>query len=209
MISFDSVVLMSCAAESVLHPPLAQDQRFIELFENDAERISQTDRGYGRRGDLARIRRRFQHGFRYFAIEEGGGLISWFWAVHAKHRYLDEIRWMVPLDETQVWLRDTFVAPTHRGRRLSATVVGVAGQSFGRPVQLLTDVESSNHASLQSRIRMGFQKIAVVRSLSIGQRLLLRTSPPDCIPCPEAIRPRHRVLWLSHEELEWHRAHIA
>lgn len=209
MIEFNTIVLLSRTAGVMPPKVLAPEQRFIELRTEDAERISQADRHYGRRGDMARIQRRFQHGLRYFAIEEGEGLVAWFWVAHAVPRYFDEMRWMIDLDNTQAWGRDAFVSPERRGQRLLAALMDNACTLDSGPQHFLSDVDASNQPSLHAHEKMGFQKIAIVRSLAIGKRLLLRGRPPEGFPAPQALRPSQRVLWMSEREYAWHRERIA
>lgn len=209
MIEFNSIVLLS-RTRGVMPPrALAEGQRFIELHQADAERIAQTDRRFGRRGDMARILRRFQHGLRYFAIEEDEGLVAWFWVAHAVPRYLDEMRWMISLDNTQAWARDAFVAPARRGQGLIAALMEHASTVDSGPQQFLSDVDSYNYPSLRAHRKMGFRRIATVRSLSIGKRFLLRGRPPEEFPVPQSLRPAQRALWMTQEEYAWHCGMIA
>lgn len=209
MIELNSIVLLSRSAGTVRKGVLSCDQAFIELHVEDVERISQAERHYGRRGDLQRIRDRFRHGLRLFAVQEDQQLVAWFWVVHAMPRYFDEMCWLIDLQATHVWGRDAFVAPSHRGRRVLAAMMDLASVLDERPLCFLSDVSASNWISLRAHKALGFEKIATVRSLAIGKRLLLRSRPPACLPQPQAIRPAKRWLWLSAEECEWHRAHIA
>jgi GNAT superfamily N-acetyltransferase len=209
MIEFNTIVLLSRARGAMPPKPLAEGQRFIELRVEDAERVSRADRRFGRRGDMARILRRFQHGLRYFAIEEDGTPIAWFWVAHAVPRYLDEMCWLINLDNTQAWARDAFVSPERRGNRLIGVLMDHACTVDSGPQQFLSDVDSYNYPSLRAHQKMGFQRIATVRSLSIGKRLLLRGRPPENFPSPQALRPTQRAMWMSQEEYEWHRGMIA
>jgi GNAT superfamily N-acetyltransferase len=209
MIDFNAIVLLGRDPGFVRDAVLTADQRFIELRVEDAERISQADRHYGRRGDMTRILGRFGHGLRYFAVEEQQGLVAWFWVAHACPRYLDEMCWLLDLEATHAWARDAFVAPHRRGRRLLTAMMDLAGRVDERPMRYLSDVSASNWISLRAHKALGFQRLVTVRSLAVGKRLLIRSLPPACIPQPTAIRPERRVLWLSREEREWHRAHIA
>ena len=204
MIELNTIVLLSRTAGVMPPKVLAEGQRFIELRAEDAERISQADRRFGRRGDMTRIQRRFQHGLRYFAIEEDEGLVAWFWVAHAVPRYFDEMRWMIDLDNTQAWGRDAFVSPERRGQRLLAALMDNACTLDSGPQLFLSDVDASNQPSLRAHEKMGFRKIATVRSLSIGKRLLLRGLPPQGFPAPQALRPAQRALWMSREEVAWH-----
>lgn len=209
MIEFNAIVLLGRDSGFVRETALTGDQRFIELRAEDAERISRADRRYGRRGDLSRIRDRFRHGLRYFAIEEEQGLVAWFWMAHNCPRYFDELCWLLDLGAAHAWGRDAFVAPERRGRKILSAMMDLAAALEERPVRYLSDVSASNFVSLRAHKSLGFKRLATVRSLAVGKRLLIRSLPPACIPQPGAIRPERRVLWLSPQEREWHRAHIA
>ena len=209
MIEFNAIVLLGRDPGFVREAPLTPDQRFIELRVADAQRISREDRRYGRRGDMARILARFGHGLRLFAVEEEQGLVAWFWVAHNCPRYFDEMGWLVDLGVDHAWGRDAFVAPERRGRKVLTAMMDLAATLDERPVRYLSDVSASNFISLRAHKSLGFKRLATVRSLALGNRLLIRSRPPACIPQPGAIRPERRVLWLTPQEQEWHRAHIA
>ncbi|MGH8027876.1 MAG: GNAT family N-acetyltransferase [Pseudoxanthomonas sp.] len=209
MIEFNAIVLLGRDPGFVRDGALTGDQRFIELRIEDTERISQADRRYGRRGDPSRIRDRFSHGLRFFAVEEAQGLVAWFWVAHNCPRYFDELCWQLDLGATHAWGRDAFVAPERRGRRVLTAMMDLAATLDERPVRYLSDVSASNFISLRAHKSLGFKRLATVSSLALGKRLLIRSRPPECIPYPRAIRPERRWLRLSPEELQWHRAHIA
>jgi hypothetical protein len=209
MISITRLVLLSRQPASLPHVELQSNQTFVELRATDAERISRTEQGYGRRGDITRIRRRFERGLRYFGIEEQGSLVAWQWTVHGVPRYLDELCWEIPLNLQQAWLRDVFVAPTHRGRRMMAVLFAKAGALVGDPVSYFSDVDVSNRASLRAHRHLGFEPFARVLAVQIGARFVLRSMPPSTLPHPGAISPERRLLRLSDAEHEWHRQRIA
>lgn len=209
MIDFNAIVLLGREPGTVSKAALGADQRFVELRMEDAARISEADRAYGRRGDLARIKRRFDHGLRYFAIEEPRGLIGWFWVAHDCPRYLDELCWKFDLDATHAWARDAFMAPDRRGRRLLSVLMDTAARVDDRPARYLSDVSMSNVISLRAHKALGFERLATVRALAIGSRLVLRSLPPSNLLAPVALRTSRRVLWMSREELAWHQDNIA
>lgn len=206
---FNATVLLRRPAQGSTDTCLAEGQQLIELGAADAQRISRCDRDHGRRGDLDRIRRRFAHGFRHFAITEAGAIVAWFWAVHGVPRYLDEMCWRFDLDEQHVWIRDAFVVPRRRGSGLLRLIMNAACTVDARPVHYLSDVSLSNRISLRAHRSLGFERIATVRSFALGSRLLLRNRPPPSIPPINGLRPEARVLWMSRDELLWHRQQIA
>jgi len=210
MLDFNAIVLLRReAGAGGSGSPLAPGQRVVELGMGDAERLSKIYRQQGRTGDPARLRRRFEHGFRCFAMEEEGEVIAWVWALHGIPRYFDEMGWLFPLDKTQVWLRDAYVLPHRRGRRVLSSMMAVGGTLEPTPLEYLSDVSFLNLPSLRAHRTMGFKPFATVRSLMLGGRLLWRSLPPASMPQPAALHPHKRMVWLSAEERAWHRTRIA
>lgn len=209
VVDINVTVLLRRDAQTNPDTRLAPGQQLLELGVADAARISQCDREHGRRGDLERIRRRFEHGFRYFAISEPQGIVAWFWAVHGVPRYLDEMCWQFRLDEHHVWARDVFVAPRRRGTGLMRAIMDAACTVDARPMHYFSDVSVSNRISLRAHRSLGFERIATVMSVAVGDRLLLRSRPIEGLLPVDGLRPEKRVLWLSPGELQWHRRQIA
>lgn len=209
MIEWNRIVLLGREAGTAGLGTLTPEQRFLELRAEDCERLAESYHQYGRRRDPARILRRFDHGFRCFAVEEDRGLIGWFWAVHGVPRYLDELAWLFELDYSLVWGRDAFVAPDRRGRRLIAAMMDTAAAVDRRPRFFISDVSAGNFLSLRAHAALGFRRLATVQSLVIGRRLLWRSRPPACLPAPTGLRMERRWLWLNDEEYARHRERIA
>ncbi len=189
---------------------LADGERLVELRHDAIERISRNYRQQGMRGDVARIARRFELGARFFAIEgDDGGLVAWTWVLVGVPRYLDEFGWLFELEEDQAWGRDAFVIPSRRGCRLLLALAGGAAVMEARPLQLFSDVDPANTASMRAHLALGLRPLAKIRALAIGDRLVIRQRPSSALPRIEQVRPHRRLLWRSDRELGWHRANIA
>jgi hypothetical protein len=209
MIELHNIVILERPAGRLEDSAPAAGLRYVERGADAVERIAQCDREHGRKGDHARIARRFAHGFRYFAIEEGAQTVGWFWVLVGGARYFDELRWRLPLRDDQAWGRDAFVVPSHRGRRLLPMLVRAAAAMEGRPLHMLSDVDAVNLPSLRVHAGLGFRRVCTVRAVAIAGRLLWRSAPPPGLPAPTAIRPSRSLLWLSEQERGWHRDHVA
>lgn len=208
MFEFNAIVLLRRAAGNPCDVSLTDEQRFVELKADDTSRISQAYRKQGRTGDQARIQNRFERGFRCFAVTEGEEMVAWFWALHGIPRYLDEMGWLFPLDKRQVWVRDAFVVPERRGKKVLAAMLAIGTTIEPEASEYISDVSSSNKPSLRAHHGMGFEPFATVRGLSLGP-LLWRGGFPAGLPQPSALRPQQRLVWMSAEERAWHRAQIA
>jgi hypothetical protein len=189
---------------------LAAGERLLELREDAVGDIAQSYRQHGMRGDMARIARRFALGAKFYAIEaEGQGLVAWTWGLVGVPRYLDEFGWLFELESDQAWGRDAFVVPSRRGHRMLLALINAASVVEARPLQLFSDVDPANVASMQAHLAMGMRPVAKIRALAIGRRLLLRQRPVPALPPVGAVQPRRRLLWRTGQSLEWHEAHIA
>jgi len=187
---------------------LPEDMRLAELGAADISRIHAIALAYGERRSHERLAARFDHGLRHFILEQGGEAIAWTWLAAGVPRYIDELCWSVAMAPRQAWVRDAFVAPAHRGRRLLAAMLDATAQALERPVEYFSDVEASNGASLRAHASAGFVPCASLRALT-SPRLVLRPRPPASLPSVDAMKPSRRLLWLDRDERDWHRAQIA
>ena len=209
MIEFNAIALLRRRAATSCQLPLAEGQRFLEMHESDKARLVQAYRANGMSGKPERLQRRYAHGMRCFAIEEGERLVAWFWALHGVPRYMDEFAWQIPLNETQVWLRDAFVVPERRGRRLLLAMMGAEVTVESTPMEYFSDVSVSNRPSLRAHAAMGFSRFATVHSLRFGGSRWWRSLPPEGLPAPAQLRPDQKHLRMSADEIAWHHAQIA
>ncbi len=209
MIGFDAIALLRRPAATERTRVLDEGQQFIELRSAQLGRLVTAYRANGMSGRPERLQRRFDHGMRCFGIDERGELIAWFWALHGVPRYFDELAWQIPLSTTQVWLRDAFVVPRRRGRRLLIAMMGAGIDVEATPAEYFSDVSVSNLPSLRAHRSLGFERFATVRCLRVGARWLWRSAPPAGLPTPTGLRVEASRLVLSREELAWHRAQMA
>lgn len=210
MIELHTRVVFWRAAQAPDAVQLAAGERLVELREEAVDDIARAYRRHGMRGDAARIARRFSLGAKFYAIEaDGDGLVAWTWALVGVPRYLDEFGWLLELAPDQAWGRDAFVVPSRRGHRMLLALINAAAVVEARPLQLFSDVDPANLASMQAHLAMGMRPVAKIRALAIGERLLFRQRPVPALPPVGHVQPRRRVLWRNGPSLDWHRAHIA
>lgn len=209
MIKYHDIVFLERAAD---HPTVLRMPAHLRLTERHAdfaEAMAAIERGQLRDRSLHRIRNRFDRGLRLFMIEDGGKPVAWCWMAMGTWRYIDELRWHIPLRGNQAWGRDAYVVPEARGQRLALVLMGSLHEVLGHPVHYFSDVDARNRISLRAHASAGFRRIGRVRALELGARRLMRGLPPAAIPQPIWLRPHERWLRLSEEELARHRDTLA
>ena len=184
--------------------------RLEELRADRIDAVLQTYQTLGHGHPEGRPQRRFGNGLRFGRLWLGRQLAGSLWVAHAGHRYIDEMNWRLPVNDRQFWLRDVFVAPGLRGRRLFLHMLHlVAGQWLPRFESAWSDVDWDNEASIKAHVAAGFVVAHRVRCLDIDGRLRLR-SPMIPWPGPvDAILPNQRLLWLGGVRLRQHRDWVA
>lgn len=207
-IGLHRVEILRRAAEHASHAPLPAGIDMVERGVGDLSRILADSGAHGERRHADRLASRFEHGLRHFILEHDGRSVAWTWLAAGVPRYLDELCWSVPMTADQAWVRDAFVVPTHRGRRLLGGLLDAATQHLGGPIEYFSDIDSANRRSLRAHAAAGFVRCASVVGVQAFS-LCLRPRPPLALPPVHALRPSRRVLWLDREEREWHCRHIA
>jgi hypothetical protein len=148
-----------------------------------------------------------QLAFTLFSIDERPVASSW---LASGGRYIDELNWWLPIDPGDLWLRDVFVPPELRGRRLfSDLVIAVAAPEHGNTRRIWSDVDWINTQSMRAHEKAGFRIVARVRAFDIAGRIRLRSAlPPWPLPVTE-IDPASRWIWLRGRRLHRHQELLA
>lgn len=182
--------------------------RLVERGADEVVRICANARAHGQVRSEQRMATRFGRGLRHVVLEQAGDAIAWCWLAAGVPRYIDELCWSVEMAAEQAWVRDAFVAPGHRGRRLLAAMLDAAARQLGGSIEYFSDVEAGNQPSLRAHAAAGFVPCASVRALE-ARCLRLRPKPPAALPTVHELRPSRRVLWLSAQERQWHGERVA
>lgn len=158
--------------------------------------------------DLA-IERRLAHRLRFAVFLQDGVPVASAWLA-CGGRYIDELNWWLPIAADELWLRDVFVAPAWRGRRLFSAIVASLARREGRPDRRIwSDVDWDNPNSMRAHQAAGLEVVARVRALDLGGRIRIRSAlPPWPLPVLE-LDPAARLIWLRGERLKRHQELIA
>jgi hypothetical protein len=119
-------------------------------------------------------------GDRCYVLFDGDDIASYGWYSTGPVR-LTEVRGAPVLhyDPSYAYMYHTFTRPEHRGRRLNNRCIAAALDDWTRAgfSGLVAYIVSSNHASLKSCKRMGFQIFGHVLLLTVGVHQLWSVTP--------------------------------
>jgi hypothetical protein len=158
----------------------------------------------------ARITGRLRQGLTFHAFMDGGAVAATTWLALSGERFLDEAMLAAKIGADMAWLRDVFVQPARRGRRLFGAAIAAleAGPLAGRST-LWSFVEATNTASLRAHRKLEFWPVGHIRSLALFDRLMLRQMRLD-VPLEWCgYRPGDRLLFLDAEARSYRTAHLA
>ncbi len=190
--------------------PVPDGLRLEELRAERLDAVLESYRLLGHRHPAGRPERRFANGLRFGRLWLGEQLAGSLWVVHGGHRYIDEMNWRLPLGQDQFWLRDIFIAPALRGRRLFLHMLHlVANEWLPSFESAWSDVDWDNDGSMRAHVAAGFEIRHRVRTLDIDGRLRWRD---PLVPWPRPVldvAPQRRWLWLGGEALRQHREWVA
>ncbi|MGX5732448.1 N-acetyltransferase family protein [Pseudoxanthomonas beigongshangi] len=209
VIGYHHIVFLTRAADSAVTVRTPAHLSLRERTADYAPTLAALERDQLRQRSLAMIQARFERGLRLFVIENAGKAVAWCWMALGTWRYIDELRWRIPLQAGQAWGRDAYVMPEARGQRLALVLMGGLHEALGYPVTYFSDVDARNYISLRAHASAGFTRVGNVRALELGGRLVVRGEPPAGIPRPDRLRVDSRWLWMNADESARHRAELA
>jgi len=207
-IHLHDIAILTLPAGNVFTPP---DGSVLTAHDvSDSAGIVAAHAGVEHRIPEKRMQQRLRNGLRFIRFDVGGVPAATTWLVHGGSRYIDELNWLLPIGVDELWIRDVFVAPSWRGKRLftgiAAALVGLDG---GPPRRVWSDVDWVDSASMRAHTAAGFQGVARVRALDFRGRLRLRSAlPPWPLPITE-IDTVSRWIWLCGEKSRRHQELLA
>lgn len=156
-----------------------------------------------------RLQRRLANGLSFAVFSTNGQPMASTWLASGG-RYVDEVNWWFPTGPDELWLRDVFVAPAFRGRRLLADIVLALAQQADSPNRRVwSDVDWIDARSMRAHELAGFRIAARVRALDFMGRVRLRSALPTWpLPLTE-IDPKSRWIWLRGSRLQRHQELLA
>ena len=114
-----------------------------------------------RRVSRERHRARLRQGLRYFELLLDGQLVGSTWIIGHGTRFIDEAGYHLHVPDGTFWVRDIFIAPEARGRKLLGTFLDAL---LLGPLQqcdaIWSDVTTDNISSLRAHEQYGFHEMA-------------------------------------------------
>lgn len=198
------------ASAPLAEGPAAPSLVLRELIQDQTDAIIAGHIHMGRRIPAERIERRFRHGLRFFQLWRSETLIGSTWAVSGSARYIDELALRFPLQKSEIWLRDVFIAPDARGGKLFLHMTKLMTHAVNPDCSTVwSDVDWNNHPSMRAHIGAGFQLWRRLRAVALADQLLLRQHIEQWhLPITE-LEPELRALRWTEARRIRHRALIA
>lgn len=142
--------------------------------------------------DDARMEARVKNGMRFFAAIQNNEVIAYLWMHSTSDRFFDEIGLFLAKGADNLWLRDMYVTPRHRGQRLFVnTLNAVICQYFPDCRYLYSDVDHDNSPSLRAHQHLGMEEIGKVSYARICGAWLYRKIEPEFLPQSGFRYPQH------------------
>lgn len=106
--------------------------------------------------DDTRTNARLQHGLKFYAAFEGDNVIAYLWFYSDSYRFFDEGGIFVKHGRHDLWLRDVYVVPEMRGRKVFSSFVNTVIQKYyPDTLNLYSDVKHNNKPSIKAHINLG------------------------------------------------------
>jgi len=175
----------------------------------ERERVRAAHAALGHRVAASMMERRLANRLRFAVFLQAGTPVASTWLASGG-RYIDELNWWLPIDAEELWLRDVFVAPAWRGRRLFSALVATLAWRKDKPARRIwSDVDWDNEGSMNAHKAAGFSVVARVRAIDLGGRIRIRSALPSW-PLPvDEIDPGARLIWLRGHRLRRHQELLA
>jgi len=175
----------------------------------EPERIRAVHAALGHRVAEPMMERRLANRLRFAVFLQAGTPVASTWLASGG-RYIDELNWWLPVDAEELWLRDAFVAPAWRGRRLFSALVATLSCRKDKPARRIwSDVDWDNEGSMNAHKAAGFSVVARVRAIDLAGRIRIRSALPAW-PLPvDELDPGARLIWLRGHRLRRHQELLA
>ena len=184
--------------------------RTIEIHANELSRIRAVFGSMGHLTSTDRVERRFRNGLRFFVQMAGDEAIASTWIIRGGDRYLDEVNWLLPVSETEIWIRDIYVKPSWRGKGVFGALIASLARLQVRPcTSIWSDVDWSNRSSMRAHLAVGFEIRARVRALEFLGFFRIRGAVPTLGKTVVELEPGRRLVLLTGSLLKRHQELIA
>lgn len=167
----------------------------VREHRNDAKMIEEIHYAIGHRISRNRISQRLEQGLVFYEGRQNEKLVATTWMVMPGTRFIDEIGLHFFVPDRTVWVRDVFVSPRIRGRRIFSHFVDAVLLSHCRNSDFVwSDVACDDEASLQAHAAYGFEQVDVVKVLQVGSTLMLRLGVPTRVPIMGGFDTERRIV---------------
>lgn len=163
------------------------DPAIIDIYHSAGREISEQ-----------RARARFSHRLKFYLLTREGSTVAWTWLIPPPRRFIDEAACHFPVPEKATWIRDIFVSPEYRGRRIFTVLLEVLfNRVLGADREIWSDTAGRNQSSLKAHLNAGFEIVDSLKILRLNKLLLARLRRPARIRWIDGYQPGRRVVLTS------------
>lgn len=175
------------------------DPAIIDIYRSTGGEISE-----------GRVRARFAHRLKFYQLTRGEDTVARTWLVPPPRRFIDEAGYHFPVPETASWIRDIFVSPKYRGRRIFSVLLDVLiNRALTSEREIWSDTAARNQSSVKAHLNAGFRIVDTLKILRLNKLLLVRLRRPARLNILEGFRPGRRVIVVGRSYREYKNRYLA
>lgn len=157
-----------------------------------------------------RARSRFGHRLKYYQLTREGETVAWTWLIPPGLRFIDEAGYHFPVPDQATWIRDIFVAPRYRGRKMFSVLLDVlASRALVGDREIWSDTATRNRPSVKAHLGAGFRIVDSLKILRLNQLLLIRLRLPVGLRHRGGYQPDRRFLLTGKAFRAYKKQHLA
>lgn len=157
-----------------------------------------------------RARARFDHRLKYYQLTREGETVAWTWLIPPGLRFIDEAGYHFPVPDQATWIRDIFVAPRYRGRKMFSVLLDVlASRARAGDREIWSDTTARNRPSAKAHLGAGFRIVDSLKIIRLNKLLLIRLRLPTRLQHRGGYQPDRRFVHTGITFRAYKKQHLA
>ena len=143
-----------------------------------------------------RAKARFAHRLVFYQLTRGEHTVASTWLIHSGVRFIDEVGYHFQIPENSAWIRDIFVNPQYRGRKIFSALQDVLiNRVLDNHRVVWSDTEARNHASLKAHANSGFSIVDSLTIIQLNKLLLIRLRQPSRVQYVDGFKTQQKIIF--------------